>query len=141
MSEYRKIRTRNNSVFGHFSRSDGLIKYLKSTTQEMKLFMKNFFSTSEQIRSNLRIPSYSPKKFFMENFIFCAVQLSELCFLGCILVGFISGETMKATHTITIRLTFLHRKMTFCHLILKGFYVTDLSSIILIMFVWLGFQI
>ena len=26
-SEYRKIRTRNNSLFGHFSRTGGIIDY------------------------------------------------------------------------------------------------------------------
>ena len=71
----------------------------------------------------------------MENFIFCAVQFSKLCCLGYILIGSISGQTMKDTHTITIRLTFLHKKMAFCHLILKGFYATDSSSAVLIMLV------
>ena len=30
LAEYRKIRTRNNSVFGHFSRSDNFLNSLGS---------------------------------------------------------------------------------------------------------------
>ena len=51
-SEYRKIRTRNNSVFGHFSRS-------------------------EDFYSFLRIWSYLLEKSLMENFLFCAVFIAN----------------------------------------------------------------
>ena len=39
----------------------------------MKFFIKDFFSKCEQIRSFLRNWSHLPRKFLMENFIFCAV--------------------------------------------------------------------
>ena len=119
-------------------RFDTIIKkhYIKKGNFSWRIF----FRTCEQIRRNLWISSYLLNKLFMENFIFCAVQFSKLCFLGYIRIGSISGQIIKDTHTITIRLTFLHRKMAFCHLILKGFYPADSSSAVLIMLVWLGFQ-
>ena len=39
--------------------------------------MKDFLSKCDQIRRNLRILSYLPKKSLMKNFIFCAVQLIQ----------------------------------------------------------------
>ena len=43
------------------------------TAQKIKFFIKDFFSKCEQIRSLLRSWSHLPRKFLMENFIFCAV--------------------------------------------------------------------
>ena len=45
--------------------------------QKMKLFIKDFFSKRDQIRSFLRIWSHLLKKSLIENFILCAVILSE----------------------------------------------------------------
>ena len=42
------------------------------TAQKMKFSIKGFFSKCDQIRSFL-------KKSFMENFIFCVVQVQEFC--------------------------------------------------------------
>ena len=39
----------------------------------MKLSIKGFYSKCDQIRRKLRIWPHLPKKFLMENFIFCAV--------------------------------------------------------------------
>ena len=41
--------------------------------QEMKFFVKDFFSKCDQIHRKLRIWSHLLKNSFMENFIFCAV--------------------------------------------------------------------
>ena len=38
----------------------------------MNFFIKDFFSKCDQIPRKLRIRSHLLKKFFMENFIFCA---------------------------------------------------------------------
>ena len=38
----------------------------------MKFSTKDFFSKCDQIRSFLQIWSYLPKKYLMENLIFCA---------------------------------------------------------------------
>ena len=51
---------------------------MSNTAEEMKFAIKDFFSKSDQIRSLLRIWSHLQKKFFMENFIFCAVQCKRL---------------------------------------------------------------
>ena len=52
--------------------------YVKiSTAQKMKFSIKDFLSKCDQIRSFLRIWSHLLKKFFTENFIFCAVQPSQ----------------------------------------------------------------
>ena len=42
----------------------------------MKFSIKNFFSKCDQIRRELRIWLHLLKKYFMENFIFCAVKYS-----------------------------------------------------------------
>ena len=44
-----------------------------ATAQTMKLFIKDFLSKCDQIRSLLRIWSHLPKKSLMENFVQCAV--------------------------------------------------------------------
>ena len=44
------------------------------TAQKMKFSIKDFFSKCDQIRRKLRIWSHLPKKYLMENFIFCAVM-------------------------------------------------------------------
>ena len=41
--------------------------------KKMKFSIKDFFSTSDQIRKKQWICSHLLKKFLMENFIFCAV--------------------------------------------------------------------
>ena len=43
--------------------------------QEMKFSINVLKSTCDQIRSFLQIWSHLNKKFFMENFIFCAVEV------------------------------------------------------------------
>ena len=87
-SEYRKIQTRKNSVFGHSSRSvqirlkeefltfcmDYFLLTL-DTAQKMKFSIKDFFSKCDQILRKLRICSYLLKKSLIENFIFCAVGI------------------------------------------------------------------
>ena len=49
--------------------------FLKNTAQEMKFFIKDFFSKYDEICSFLQIWSHLLKKSLMENFIFCAVKL------------------------------------------------------------------
>ena len=49
---------------------------MKATAQKMKFSIKDFCSKCDQTRRKLQIWSHLPKKFLMENFIFCAVQLS-----------------------------------------------------------------
>ena len=44
----------------------------------MKFSIKDFLSKFDQIRRKLRIWSHLLKKYFMENFIFCAVHAAEL---------------------------------------------------------------
>ena len=50
------------------------MQYSILTAQKMKFSIKDFFSKCDQIRRKLRIWSHLPKKFLMENFIFCAVS-------------------------------------------------------------------
>ena len=102
--KYRKIRTRNNSIFGHFSyerfisaqeigveqstwiKNIGVV--IKAdlhpalvppcsicTAQKIKFSIKDLFSKCEQICRFLRIWSHLLKKSWMENFIFCAVLI------------------------------------------------------------------
>ena len=47
----------------------------------MKFFSKDIFSKFDQIRWKLRIWSHLLKKYFMENFIFCAVNKLGICAL------------------------------------------------------------
>ena len=65
--------------------------YLKTSTlydtfslylpiQKMKFSTKDFFSKCDQIRKKLRILSHLLKKFFMENFIFCALSPIRMTF-------------------------------------------------------------
>ena len=60
--------------------------FLKNTAQEMKFFIKDFFSKYDEICSFLQIWSHLLKKSLMENFIFCAVKLK---YLGCLLYSYI----------------------------------------------------
>ena len=46
------------------------------TALKMKLWIKDFFSTCDQIRRKLYVYSYLQKKFLMETFIFCQVQIN-----------------------------------------------------------------
>ena len=46
------------------------------TAQKMKFSIKDFFSKCDQIRKKLQIWSHLLKKFLMENFIFCAVNIA-----------------------------------------------------------------
>ena len=50
------------------------------TVQKMKFSIKDFFSKCDQIRPKLRIWSHLLKKPLMENFIFCAVIITDLIF-------------------------------------------------------------
>ena len=52
------------------------------TAQKMKFSIKDFFSKCNQIRGKLRIWSHLPKKFLIENFIFCAVFAESMSCLG-----------------------------------------------------------
>ena len=52
--------------------------FARITEQKMKFFIKDFFSKCDQIRRELRRWSHLLKKSLMENFIFCAVDLSAL---------------------------------------------------------------
>ena len=45
------------------------------TTHKIKFLNNDFFTKRDQIRSFLRIWSYSLKKYLMENYIFSAVYL------------------------------------------------------------------
>ena len=49
------------------------------TAEKMMFFVKNVSSKCEQIRRKLQIWSYLLKKYFMENFIFCAVCFRYTC--------------------------------------------------------------
>ena len=44
-------------------------------TKKLKFSIKDFFSKCDQIRSFLRIWLHLLKKFLMENFLFCAVDI------------------------------------------------------------------
>ena len=75
-SEYRKIRTRNNSVLGHFSRSVkalGIACIFMWHTTVVKFLIRNIFNKCKQISSFLQICSPLLKKSLMETFIFYAV--------------------------------------------------------------------
>ena len=53
-SEYRKIRTRNNSVFGHFSRSKGSWKTFKNNVKD-EIKQKTVFNESFSLLVTLKI--------------------------------------------------------------------------------------
>ena len=55
-----------------------LLFYDCYNAQKMKFSIKDFFSKCDQICRKLRIWSHLLKKFWMENFIFCAVLLMRL---------------------------------------------------------------
>ena len=83
-SEYWKIRSRKNSVFGYFPRSDDLKvilptqlirKYKLQLLKQIAICKKhanNFAISIYQIRRKLQICSHLLKKFLRQNFIFCA---------------------------------------------------------------------
>ena len=52
-------------------------RYIIYTAQKIKFSIKDFFSKCDQIRRKLRILSHLLKKSLMENFIFCAVFMSQ----------------------------------------------------------------
>ena len=54
-----------------------LMRLRPNNEQKIKFHIKDLFSKFDQIRSFLRIWSHLLKKFFMENVIFCAVQLTN----------------------------------------------------------------
>ena len=68
----------NESLLGFTKLKNLEPKQTETTAEKMKFSMKDFFSKRDQIRSFLRIWSHLLKKFFMENFIFCAVKKGEL---------------------------------------------------------------
>ena len=78
---------------------------------------KDFLSKSDQFRRKLRIWSRLLKKSWMENFIFCAVDIiyGTLHFLGCVLDKNLSREPMALQFMMKInaRLRFLCRKWRF----------------------------
>ena len=49
----------------------------RNTAQKMKFFIRNSFSKCDQIRRKLQIWSHFLNKLLMENFIFCAVKVTE----------------------------------------------------------------
>ena len=65
----------------------GYVKHL----QKMKFSIKDFFSICDQIRSFLRVWSHLLKKYFMENFIFCAVKSDNSKMIKLYKVIFKSG--------------------------------------------------
>ena len=67
-SECGKIQTRNNSVFGHFSRSD-TVCYKDESMLRKKVFLKDFFSKYDQVHWKPHIWSNFMKKSWMENLI------------------------------------------------------------------------
>ena len=77
----RTFKTNNHNVniqhMRKFFQRNALIPSYenKITAQKMTFFIKNFFSKCDQIRRKLRIWSHLLKKFLMENFIFCAVDI------------------------------------------------------------------
>ena len=72
----RENADQNNSEYGHFSRSVYIYCPLE-TARKIKFFIKDFSSKYDQIRRKLRIWSHILEKSLMENFIFCAVRVSE----------------------------------------------------------------
>ena len=78
LSEYRKIWTRNNSAFGHVSRSgvfgSCLTYSFMSHCTKMKFSVEDFFNKYNQIRRKLQIWLHLPKKSLVENFILCVVR-------------------------------------------------------------------
>ena len=52
-------------------------KIKDNIAQKLKFSIKDFFSKCDQIGRFLRIWPHLLKKFLMENFIFCAVQVVE----------------------------------------------------------------
>ena len=56
----------------------GVVYFNYYTTQKTKFSIKNFLSKCDQIRSFLRIWSHLLKKSLMENFIFCAVLITQV---------------------------------------------------------------
>ena len=48
------------------------------TARKMKFSIKDFFSKCDHFRSFLRIWLHLLKKFFMENFIFCALLVNGI---------------------------------------------------------------
>ena len=72
----RENADQNNSEYGHFSRSVYIYCPLE-TARKIKFSIKDFSSKYDQIRRKLRIWSHILEKSLMENFIFCAVRVSE----------------------------------------------------------------
>ena len=79
-TEYRKIRTRNNSVFGYFSRNVGKIIYrgnaIKFEKEKSLLFQcspKRYYYRTDFFNKSF-IWSHLLKKSLLKNFIFCAVR-------------------------------------------------------------------
>ena len=70
---YQHLST-NENCFNSFI--DGCFPIL-NTVQRKKSSIKDFFSKCDQIRRKLRIWSHLLKKSLMENFIFCAVELTS----------------------------------------------------------------
>ena len=63
----------------------------------MKFSIKDFFSKCDQIRSFLRIWKHLLKKFWMENFIFRAVENSS-CWLDYIVLYGILATSLPEIH-------------------------------------------
>ena len=97
-TEYRKIPTRNNSVFGQFSRSGSYLGKFQGKTAvhcaakfqynycRKKISLKSFSSKCEQIRGYLPISLYFLQKFLKENFVSIANAIEmifgQICRLG-----------------------------------------------------------
>ena len=77
-SEYRKMRTRNNSVFGHFSRND-IQRYIRNLVNHLRWnFSRNKLTDSWKapIRCLTLIPSV---KYFRKNLhLRCLTQISSI---------------------------------------------------------------
>ena len=55
------------------------LRYKCFSLQKIKFSVKDFFSKCDQIYSFLGIWSHLMKKFLLENFIFCELQIRKIC--------------------------------------------------------------
>ena len=71
--------SRNNSHHYHYNKKLSCLRLMRTihtyTAQNMKFFIKDFFSKCNHIRSFMRIWSHLLKKSLMENFMSCAVLI------------------------------------------------------------------
>ena len=95
-------------------------KTTKITTQKNNFSIKVFFSKCDQIRSFLRIWSHLLKKSWMENFIFCAVDVIMLILGNC---------SIKTDHWVYFKITANPLLLLFLILSLQECMTYDLISV------------